>query len=179
MPRSRTVVLGGCIAVLWTVYLVNLLLAGSLLRYGVIPRSEIGLRGVIFAPFLHVNLAHIVANTVPFLILGWLVTLRDPRHFLTVTAMAMLGSGIMAWLFGAPGTVHVGASGVVFGYLGFLMLSGWFDRSIGAIVMSVVVTVLWGGLVFGVMPGLPGVSWQGHLGGFIGGILAARHYRKP
>jgi membrane associated rhomboid family serine protease len=171
-------VLGGTVAVLWTVYLVNLLLGGWLLRYGVIPRTDVGLRGILFAPFLHVNLAHIVANTVPFVILGWLVTLRDQRHFLTVTAIAMLGAGIFAWLFGAPGSVHVGASGVVFGYLGFLMLSGWFDRSIAAIMISVAVTVVWGGLVFGVLPGMPGVSWQGHLGGFVGGVFAARHYRK-
>jgi membrane associated rhomboid family serine protease len=160
------------------VFAANLLLGGALLAYGVIPRTEVGLRGIIFAPFLHASLAHIVANTVPFLILGWLVMLRDPRHFLTVTAMAMLGSGMFAWAFGAAGSVHIGASGVIFGYLGFLMLCGWFDRRAGAIVMSIVVTILWGGLVFGVLPGVPGVSWQGHLGGFIGGVLAARHYRR-
>jgi membrane associated rhomboid family serine protease len=179
VPRSRTVVLGGSLLVLWTVFVVNVLLGGALLAYGIIPRTEIGVRGIVFAPFLHVNLAHLVANTVPFLILGWLVMLRDPRHFLMVTLMAVVGSGVMAWAFGAPGSVHIGASGVIFGYLGFLMLSGWFDRSIGAIVMSIVVTVLWGGLVFGVLPGVPGVSWQGHLGGFIGGVSAARYFRKP
>ena len=178
MARSRTVVLGGSLAVLWTVFLANVLLGGALLRYGVIPRNITGLRGILFAPLLHANFAHIVSNTVPFLILGWLVMLRDPRHFLTVTLMAVVGSGVLSWLLGAPGSVHIGASGVIFGYLGFLMLSGWFDRSIGAIVMSIVVTVLWGGLVWGVLPGLPHVSWQGHLGGFIGGVYAARHYRK-
>jgi membrane associated rhomboid family serine protease len=178
VPRSRAVVLGGSVLVLWTVFVVNLLLGGALLVYGIVPRSEIGLRGILFAPFLHGSYAHILANTVPFLILGWLVMLRDPRHFLMVTLMAMVGSGVMAWILGAPGSVHIGASGVIFGYLGFLMLSGWFDRSIGAIVMSVVVTALWGSLVFGVLPGVPGVSWQGHLGGFIGGVFAARYFRK-
>ena len=178
MPKSRTAVLGGSVAVLWTVHVVNVLLGGSLLVFGVFPRTTVGLRGILFAPFLHANFGHLIANTVPFLILGWLVMLRDPRHFLTVTLMSVVGSGLMAWLIGATGSIHIGASGVIFGFLGFLMLSGWFDRSVGAIVMSIIVTVLWGGLVFGVLPGMPGVSWQGHLGGFLGGVFAARHYRK-
>jgi membrane associated rhomboid family serine protease len=172
-------VLVGGVLILWTVFIVNVLLGGTLLVYGVIPRSEVGLRGIVFAPFLHGSFPHIVSNTVPFLILGWLVMLRDFRHFIPVTLMAMVGSGILSWVLGAPGSVHIGASGVIFGYLGFLMLAGWFDRSIGSIVLSIVVTVLWGGLVFGVLPGVPGVSWQGHLGGFLGGVFAARYFRKP
>jgi membrane associated rhomboid family serine protease len=83
----------------------------------------------------------------------------------------------MAWLLGAPGSVHVGASGVIFGYLGFLMFSGWYARSVASIMLSVLVTVMWGGLVFGVLPGQVGISWQAHLGGFVGGALAARSYR--
>jgi membrane associated rhomboid family serine protease len=117
---------------------------------------------------------HLIANTVPLIILGWLVMLRDAKHFLPVTLFSMLGAGLVAWTFGAPGSVHIGASGVVFGYLGFLMLAGWYVRSLGAIVLSVLVTVMWGGVVAGVLPGQPGISWQAHLGGFIGGILAAR-----
>jgi membrane associated rhomboid family serine protease len=107
-------------------------------------------------------------------LLGWLVMVRDAKHFIPVTLLSMLGAGLFAWTFGAPGTVHIGASGVVFGYLGFLMLAGWYARSLGAIVISILVTVLWGGLVFGVLPGQPGISWQAHLGGFLGGALAAR-----
>jgi membrane associated rhomboid family serine protease len=91
----------------------------------------------------------------------------------------MLASGAMAWLIGATGSVHVGASGVIFGYLGFLMLSGWYARSFASIAISIAVTVLWGGLITGVMPGDVGISWQAHLGGFLGGVLAAREYRTP
>ena len=90
---------------------------------------------------------------------------------------AALGAGLLAWTLGAPNSVHVGASGVIFGYLGFLLLSGWYSRSFMSIVMSLGVAALWGGTVMQVLPGAPGISWQGHLGGFIGGILAARKFR--
>jgi membrane associated rhomboid family serine protease len=139
-----------------------------------VPRTLEGLRGIVFAPFIHANVAHLVANTVPLLVLGWLVLLRDARHFIPVTLLSMLGAGLCAWLLGAPGSVHIGASGVVFGYFGFLLLAGWFARSLASIAISAVVTIAWGGLVLGVLPGQPGISWQAHLGGFIGGALAAK-----
>jgi membrane associated rhomboid family serine protease len=139
-----------------------------------VPRTIEGLRGIVFAPFIHANVAHLVANTVPLLVLGWLVLVRDARHFIPVTLLSMLGAGLCAWLLGAPGSVHIGASGVVFGYFGFLLLAGWFARSVASIAFSALVTIAWGGLVLGVLPGQPGISWQAHLGGFIGGALAAK-----
>jgi membrane associated rhomboid family serine protease len=174
--KSQAIVLGGAVALMWIVFFATVITHGALLSLGIIPRNVIGLRGIIFAPFLHGSFAHLLANSVPFAMMGWFVMLRDSRHFVPVTAAAMLGSGLMAWLLGAPGSVHVGASGVIFGYLGFLMLSGWYARSIGSIMISVLVTVMWGGLVFGVLPGQLGISWQAHLGGFIAGALAARSY---
>lgn len=175
--KAQASVLGGAVALMWLMFIATWMTGGALLSLGVIPRTLIGLRGIFFAPFLHGSMAHLLANMIPFAILGWLVMLRDSRHFILVTAAAMLGSGLMAWLFGATGSVHVGASGVIFGYLGFLILSGWYARSIGSILLSILVTLLWGGLVFGVMPGQVGISWQAHLGGLIGGIWAARAYR--
>jgi membrane associated rhomboid family serine protease len=175
--KSQALVLGGTLAVFWTVFVLNSLVGGSLLRLGVIPRTTVGLRGILFAPFLHGSLNHVVANSIPFLALGWMVMLRDERHFIPVTLAGMVGSGLMAWLLGAPGTVHIGASGVIFGYLGFLMLAGWYTRSFGSILLSLIVTVVWGSLVLGVLPGVPGVSWQAHIGGFLGGVLAARAFR--
>jgi membrane associated rhomboid family serine protease len=172
------VILGGTLAVFWVVFVVNLALGGALLSLGVIPRTTVGLRGVLFAPFLHGSLDHIVANSLPFVVLGWMVMLRDERHFIPVTLAGMIGSALMAWLLGAPGSVHIGASGVIFGYLGFLMLSGWYARSFGSILLSAIVTLVWGSLVFGIMPGVPGISWQAHLGGFLGGVLAARGFRS-
>lgn len=175
--KVQATVLGSAVALMWLMFIATWMTGGGLLSLGVVPRSLIGLRGIFFAPFLHGSLAHLLANMIPFALLGWLVMLRDSRHLIGVTAYAMLASGGMAWLLGAPNSVHVGASGVIFGYLGFLILSGWYARSIGSIALSIVVTLLWGGLVFGVMPGQPGISWQAHLGGFIGGVLAARSYR--
>lgn len=175
--KTQAVTLGTSVSALWATFGVNALLGGALLRFGIVPRTVDGLMGIVIAPFLHANLNHLIANTVPFLLFGWLVMLRDRRHFLPVTLFSMLGAGALAWLIGAPNSVHVGASGVVFGYLGFLLLAGWYARSFTSIALSVLVAVVWGGTVAGVLPGTPGVSWQGHLGGFLGGVLAARRFR--
>jgi membrane associated rhomboid family serine protease len=177
MLKSQAKTLAIALIAMWVAFLATWTTGGALLSLGIIPRTVIGLRGIVLAPLLHGSLAHLIANSIPFVVLGWLVMLRDPRHFTFVTMVSMLSSGALAWLLGAPGSVHVGASGVIFGYLGFLMLAGWYARSLGSITLSIVVTVLWGGLAFGVMPGQPGISWQAHLGGFIGGVLAARQYR--
>ncbi len=175
--KSQTLTLGTSVSALWVMFGANTLLGGALLQFGIVPRTTDGLIGILVAPFLHANLNHLIANTVPFLLFGWLVMLRDRRHFLPVTLYSMLGAGLLAWSIGAPNSVHVGASGVVFGFLGFLLLSGWYAQSFASIAISVLVAVVWGGTVMGVLPGTPGVSWQGHLGGFIGGVLAARRYR--
>jgi membrane associated rhomboid family serine protease len=177
--KAQATVLGGALVAMWVVFIATWMTGGALLTFGIIPRTAIGLRGILFAPFLHGSVNHLVANSIPFVLLGWLVMLRDSRHFVRVTAYTMLASGAMAWLLGATGSVHVGASGVIFGYLGFLMLSGWYARSFASIAISIAVTVLWGGLITGVMPGDVGISWQAHLGGFLGGVLAAREYRTP
>ncbi len=177
--RTQGKVLGSTLVLMWVAFLATTLTGDALLSLGVIPRTTIGLRGILFAPFLHAGLAHIMANSIPFVVLGWLVMLRDARHFVPVTVLAMLGAGLMAWLLGAPGSVHIGASGVIFGYLGFLILSGWFARSFASILLSVLVIALWGGMVLGVMPGQTGISWQAHLGGFLGGAFAAGVFRAP
>ncbi len=175
--KTQVVTLSTSAGAMWVVFAVNTLLAGALLQFGIVPRTTHGLIGILVAPLLHANLNHLLANTVPFLIFGWLVMLRDSRHFVPVTFYAMLGAGLLSWTIGAPNSVHVGASGVIFGYLGFLLLSGWYTRSFVSIVISLGVAVLWGGTVMQVLPGTPGISWEGHLGGFIGGVLAARRFR--
>lgn len=173
--KTHAVILGGFIGLMWILELVDLVvLGGRLNNYGISPRSIVGLRGILFAPFLHGSLSHLIANTIPFLILGWLIMLRSVSDFFLVTAITILIGGLGVWLFAAPYTIHIGASGLVFGYLGFLLLRGYFERSAVSIVLSVLVGLLYGSLIWGVLPSLPGISWQGHLFGFIGGGLAAR-----
>lgn len=173
--KTQIQILGGFVAAFWAIELLDLLFfRGQLDRFGVRPHSPIGLRGIVLAPFLHGNLPHLISNTVPFLILGWLVMLQETRDFWMVSAITLLVSGLGIWFFGAPGSVHVGASGLIFGYLGFLLFRGFFQRNLPSIFLSILVGSLYGGVIWGVLPRQPGISWQGHLFGFLGGILAAR-----
>jgi len=173
--KTQATILGGFAALVWILEIIDLLVfRGTLDRYGVRPRSLIGLRGILFMPFLHGGLGHLIANTPTFLILGWLVMLRETSDFFIVTGITMLVSGLGVWLVGSPYTFHVGASGLIFGYLGYLLLRGYFERRVASIFLSITVGLLYGGLIWGVLPSRPGVSWEGHLFGFIGGAIAAR-----
>ena len=168
------------VTLIWTLELVDLLfLRGALDGFGIRPRRVDWLWGILFAPFLHGGLGHLVANTSSLLFLGWLVLLRRTGDFFVVTALAILVGGLGVWLFGAVGTIHIGASGLVFGYLGYLLLRGYFERSVVSILVSVVVGVLYGGALSGILPGVPGISWEGHLFGFLGGAGAARLLARP
>ncbi|HEY9659224.1 MAG TPA: rhomboid family intramembrane serine protease [Allocoleopsis sp.] len=176
--KAQVLILGSFVAVMWAIEVLDLLLGGSLDRYGILPRTLIGLRGILFAPFLHAGFAHLIANTIPFLTLGWMVMLRRTSDFFEVTAIVMVLGGLGTWLFGSPG-FHIGASGVIFGYLGFLLSRGYFERRVGSILFSIVVLFLYGGLLWGVFPTNPLISWQGHLFGFIGGIVSAKLLAEP
>lgn len=172
--KTQGQILGGFVATMWVLELVNFFVFRQALNiYGIIPREIIGLRGILFAPFLHGSLGHLIANTIPFLILGWFVMLQETSDFFVVTGITMLISGLGVWLLGAPG-VHVGASGLIFGYLGFLLLRGYFERNFPSILLSLIVGFLYGGALWGILPTVPGISWEGHLFGLIGGVLAAR-----
>ncbi|NET59509.1 MAG: rhomboid family intramembrane serine protease [Symploca sp. SIO2E6] len=172
--KTQVTILGGLVVLMWVLEIVDVLVFRQGLNiYGIIPREIIGLRGILFAPFLHGGFAHLISNTIPFLILGWFVMLPGTSKFFIVTPIIMLVSGIGVWLFGSSG-VHIGASGVVFGYLGFLLARGFFERNFPSILLSLVVGSLYGGLIWGVLPTQSGVSWEGHLFGFVGGVLAAK-----
>lgn len=162
-------------ATFWLVEILDqFLFHGSLDNYGIIPHKLIGLRGILLAPFLHGGFGHLMANTLPFLILGWLVMVQETSDFWIVTALTLLVGGLGVWLFGVPGSVHIGASILIFGYLGFLLLRGYFQRNLASISLSLLVIFLYGSLIWGILPANPSVSWQGHLFGFLGGVLAAK-----
>jgi membrane associated rhomboid family serine protease len=173
--QAHAAILGGFAALLWAIEIVDVFLfRGRLNAYGIRPRSLQGLEGILLMPFLHGNFAHLAANTLPFLTLGWLIMLREISDFFIVSAVTILVSGVGVWLTGAPNSIHIGASGLVFGYFGFLLLRGYFERSFTAIFMSLIVGFLYGSLIWGVLPSQPGVSWQGHFFGFVGGAVAAQ-----
>ncbi|MBE9122488.1 rhomboid family intramembrane serine protease [Tychonema sp. LEGE 07199] len=173
--QSHAAILGGFVSLLWIIEIVDVFLfRGALNSYGVRPRSIQGLEGIIFMPFLHGSFAHLAANTLPFVTFGWLIMLRETRDFFIVSAVTILVSGFGVWLTGAPNSVHIGASGLIFGYFGFLLLRGYFERSFTSIAISLIVGFFYGGLIWGVLPSQPGVSWQAHFFGFVGGILAAQ-----
>jgi membrane associated rhomboid family serine protease len=129
---------------------------------------------IFIAPWLHVGFGHLTANTVPLIVLGWLVMLRRTRDFVVVALISALVSGLGIWLFGGSRTIHLGASGVIFGLLGALLARAYFERSWAALALALVAGFLYGGMLWGVLPGTPGVSWLGHFFGFAGGVLAAR-----
>jgi len=168
------------VAALWLVQVVNAATGDALVQYGIQPRSASGLEGIVFAPFIHGNFAHIAANTLPLLILGFLAAVRGTAgRFLGASAIIILVSGIGVWLTAAPGSVTVGASGLILGYFGYLLARGLFDHQVADIVIAVVVAVFYGTLIFAVLPSAEGVSWQAHLFGLIGGVIAAWTLRRP
>ena len=163
----------GFVVLLWLIELADVLLPARLDQEGVRPRDEDGLWGILFAPLLHAGWDHLIANSVPLLVLGFLVFLSGIGRALAATAVIWVVGGLGTWLIAPEHTVHIGASVIVFGWLTYLILRGIFARSEGQIALGAVVLVLYGGALWGVLPGQPGVSWQGHLFGAIGGGLAA------
>ena len=171
-PFGPLLIVGGMLAVMWAMEIIDLLPGTSFDSWGIRPRTTRGLVGIPLAPFLHSGLGHLIANTIPFAVLGAFIAIGDAARFVQVTAIVALTSGLGTWLFASPGTIHLGASGLVFGYLTYLLSRGLFARQLGYLLGGVLVFFLYGGALWGLLPS-PGVSWQGHLFGALGGILAA------
>jgi membrane associated rhomboid family serine protease len=140
---------------------------------GIVPRTLPGLEGVLWAPLLHGGWAHLFANTIPFLVFGFLAMAGGIRQWLLVTATIWIVGGLGVWLVGPAGVSTIGASGVIFGWLAFLLVRGFFARSVRQVLVAVVLLFFWGGVLWGVLPGQEGISWQGHLFGAAAGVLAA------
>jgi membrane associated rhomboid family serine protease len=162
------------VALMWAVEVLDVILDEQLDQYGIEPREVDGLDGIVTAPFLHVGFAHLLGNTIPFVIMGVLIALEGARRLLGVFAIVALVSGLGTWLVAPEGTTHVGASGVVFGFSTYLIARGWFNRRPGQIAIGLVVLLLWGGVLLAGLEPREGISWQGHLFGAIGGVVAAR-----
>ena len=173
-PLRAAVVIVAFTAVLYLVELANAgFFHGSLENDGIHARSLSGLLGIVWAPFLHVSWAHLFANTLPVLLFGFLAMAAGIGPWIAVTATIWLISGLGVWLISPSGVVTVGASGIAFGWLMFLLVRGLFNRSLWQIVVAMVLLFYWGSVLWGLLPGRADVSWQGHLFGAIGGVVAA------
>ena len=172
-PLRAAIVVGAATVLLYLVELVDAVLPADLDQNGVVPRQLGGLDGIVWMPFLHGGWGHLLSNTLPFIVLGFLVFANGFGQWIAVTATIWLIGGVGVWLTGAAGSVHVGASGVIFGWMLFLLVRGVFNRSFRQLAVAVALLAYWGTMLFGVLPGDPGISWQGHLFGALGGVLAA------
>ena len=172
--QQAAVLTGGFVALLWVLEIVDATSGHPLDAYGVQPRSEDGLVGVAVAPLLHFGFEHLLSNTVPVLVLGFLTLATGIARGLLATAIIWVVGGLGVWLVAQPGSNHAGASVLIFGWIVFLIVRGFLNRRSTEILIGVAVFLLYSGALLGVLPGQPGISWQGHLFGAIGGFLAAR-----
>jgi membrane associated rhomboid family serine protease len=160
------------VAMLWIVEFVNLLFDHQFCRYGIFPRTPQGLVGIPFSPFLHAGVVHLFLNTGPLIVLGGLILMTGRAIFIRSTVFIILMGGLGLWLVGRP-AYHVGASALIFGYFGFILAKGIFDRRMRSFFFAMVAIAAYGGLFWGLLPAASYVSWEGHACGFIAGILAA------
>ena len=159
---------------MWGLEALDVALGGDLDRYGIHPRDLDGLPEIASAPFLHVGFGHLIGNTIPFVTMGAAIALAGLARLLSVTVIVGLVSGLGVWLLGGSGSVHLGASGLVFGYATYLISRGLFSRRLVDFAVGAIVVSVWGvTLLFGLLPKAQ-VSWQAHVFGAIGGVIAAR-----
>ncbi|TWG93939.1 putative membrane protein [Nocardioides sp. J9] len=161
------------VALLWVIEVIDAAVSNRLDGWGIQPRSGEGLLGIIAAPLLHGGWGHLTANTVPALVLGFLTLATGLARGFAATAVIWLLGGLAVWLVAGGSSVHIGASGLIFGWITYLAVQGFVDRKPSEILIGLVVLVVYGSVLWGVLPGQPGVSWQGHLFGAVAGVVAA------
>ena len=174
-PREEGfAVIGLLVMSMWVLEVVDTIDHHKLDQYGIEPRDADGLVGIAAAPFLHAGFGHLIGNTVPFVVMGVLIALGGAARVFAVTGIVALVSGLGVWLIGPENTNHIGASGIVFGYATYLMTRGFYNRSALEIVVGIVIFSIFGTALLGGLAPQQGISWQGHLFGAIGGVIAAR-----
>lgn len=175
----RAAALAAFVALLWAIQIVNWISGYGLnSAFGLVPRHVSGMDGIVAMPLLHGSFAHLIANTPPLLVMGGLLIATATRALLAVNMMVVALGGGLVWILGSS-AIHVGASGMIFGWFGFLIARGFVDRSPVTLGAAVVIGALYGSLLWGVLPGQPGVSWEAHLFGALAGVAAALLLRSP
>ncbi len=163
--------------VIWLIHLISSLFNISLSQFGVLPRNFSGIFGIITSPLIHGSFSHLISNTAPLVILGLSIFYFYPKSAYRSFIIVYAGTGLLVWLFGRE-VYHIGASGIVYGYVSFLFFNGLFRKDNKSIALSLLVVFLYGGLVWGVLPGMPGISWESHFFGAVMGLIAAFIFRK-
>ncbi|MCO4700669.1 rhomboid family intramembrane serine protease [Streptomyces sp. RO-S4] len=177
--RAAAVIAAGWVALLWLLEVADVLSGHALDGFGIAPRTPSELVDIVPAAFVHFGFSHVAANSVPLLVLGFLAALGGIRRFLAVCALIVVADGLGVWLVSPAGSNTAGASGVIFGLFGFLLVSGFVERRPLGILAGVLVGAVWGGSILaGLAPTQSGVSWQGHLIGLAAGIAAAFLLRR-
>jgi membrane associated rhomboid family serine protease len=172
--QTAGLVTGFFVVLLWVLEIIDTVSGHSLDAYGVHPRTDEGLAGVVFAPALHFGFDHLASNTLPVAVLGFLTLVSGIARGLAATAVIWVVAGLGVWLVGDTNSNHAGASSLIFGWIVFLVVRGFINRSWSQVLVGVAVLFAYGGVLWGVLPGQPGVSWEGHLFGAIGGVVAAQ-----
>ena len=160
------------VASIWLLEIVDVLTGHALDSYGITPRRTDELFDIFTAPFLHAGFGHVMANTIPLALLGAFVAMRGLARLVAASLVVIVVGGFGVWLTAPANTITLGASILVFGYFGYLITCGFIEREAGDIAVAAVVAAVYGTMIFGVLPIRPGMSWQGHLFGLIGGVLA-------
>ncbi|MCQ9126353.1 rhomboid family intramembrane serine protease [Corynebacterium amycolatum] len=169
----------GYLVLIWTVFLVNeFIFGGTLNNFGVRPRETSTLWGILTAPLLHADYGHIVANSLPGALFAGLIAMSSKRLFWQVTLLITVVGGGLTWLVGGVNTVHIGASGLIYGWLAFLVVRGFVNRRVMQIILGVILASMYSGLIWGVLPTQMAVSWQMHLFGGLAGIWAAVMFKR-
>jgi membrane associated rhomboid family serine protease len=176
--REGLLVLAGIVGLMWLLEVVNTIDSNQLDRDGIWARNFGHLWGIFTAPFLHVSFQHLIANTIPFVFMGVIIALHGAKRLALVTLIVVVVGGLGTWLIAPSHSITLGASGLVFGYATYLLVRGLFDRSVVEVLIGIVVGVVWGGALLSSLVPHYGVSWQGHVSGAIGGIVAAYVLRR-
>lgn len=161
------------------VFIINMLLPVNLNQFGIVPRSVGNISGIFFAPFLHASWWHLLSNFLPFIVFGTLIGLQSIRRFWLVFILHILTTGILVWLFARGNSVHIGMSGVIYAFWGYLIVYGFVRREIMHIVISLLMLFFYGGLIFGVFPTRLGVSFESHFLGALVGAVSGYYFAKP
>lgn len=162
----------------WSILILNTLLPVNLNQWGIVPRSSDHLRGIIFAPFLHANLTHLLSNFFPFIILAVLTGLQSAKRFLSLFTFFVVTTGLLVWLLARGNNIHIGMSGVIYALWGYLLVYGFVRRQFFSVIISLITLFFYGGLVFGVLPSTPGISFESHLLGAVVGALSGYYLAK-